>query len=176
MLNDDSQLKAHSAPRLSCLARRLRGGSAVLSVHDAAREQQIPRSAVIMTGALKRLAAERGMTVFKRGFQAWKTLVSRISSCARNRQILLQREIEQRFTGNLHLVSLGDDFRSSSRATADTSADCRSLAAASNRANDRSNRCSANRPLRSAGPTRLSGQLVFSCHDGHSLTIHHNPG
>src|SRR5947209_8687426 len=55
---------------------------------------------------------------------------SRIGSDVRQRQLLVQRKIEQGLARDLHLVALGDDLRTCARSTADTGADRSSLASA----------------------------------------------
>jgi len=54
----------------------------------------------------------------------------------RNRELPLQSEIQQGLAGNLHLVSLGDDFRTCSQCCSGGGADACSFAAAGCGAND----------------------------------------
>ena len=75
-----------------------------------------------------------------------------LAPARRYRHFLLEREIEQGLARHLHLVSLRDDFRPCPSPSADARADRRSFAAASDGADDRSHRRSADRSLRSARP------------------------
>src|SRR5208283_1273001 len=90
-------------------------------------------------------------------------LYQELARASRHRYILLQREIEQRLAGYLHLVSLRYYFRPRSYSRANPRADSRAFAATGEGADDRSERRSANRSLRGARPARLASQFVFAC-------------
>src|SRR5271157_292818 len=102
-------------------------------------------------------------------------LYQELAPVSRHRYILLQREIEQRLAGYLHLVSLRYYLRPGSDTCANPRTDRGTSAATGKGADDRSHRRSADRSLRGARPARLTGQFVFSCHDRHLLSIHRDP-
>src|SRR5271165_624803 len=102
-------------------------------------------------------------------------LYQELAPVSRHRYILLQREVEQRLAGYLHLVSLRYYLRPGSDPRANPRADRRASAATGKGADDRSHCRSAHCSLRGARPARLASEFVFSCHDRHRLPIHHDP-
>src|SRR5579862_2180040 len=80
------------------------------------------------------------------------------------RYILLQGEVEQRFTRYLHLIASGDDFRACAGRGAHARADRRSFAAAGNGSDERAKSCSADGSLCGARTARLAGNFIFPGH------------
>src|SRR5215469_2294560 len=78
--------------------------------------------------------------------------------------ILLQSEIEYGLARDFYLVSLGDDLRSCASATTNGCSNPSTFAAAGDRPNDPSYRCSAEGPFRGARSARLALQLVIAGH------------
>src|SRR5215470_15913930 len=81
------------------------------------------------------------------------------------RDLLLQREFEQGFARNLHLVALGDDFRTGASSSTNGRSDPGTFTTPGEGSNNRSYGCSSDRPLRCACSTRLTSKFILACDD-----------